>query len=56
MSSTATGSLPSIALSAPRAFSAISLIRYVFVFARKRASAYYGEVYYVVMVEEKEPA
>jgi len=31
-------------------------VRYVFVFARKRASAYYGEVYYVVMVEEKEPA
>lgn len=31
-------------------------VRYVLVFARKRASAYYGEVYYIVMVEEKEPA
>lgn len=31
-------------------------VRYVLAFARKRASAYYGEVYYVVMVEEKEPA
>ena len=30
-------------------------VKFVLAFARKRASAYYGEVYYIVMVEEKEP-
>ena len=29
-------------------------VKFVLAFARKRASAYYGEVYYIVMVEEKE--
>lgn len=31
-------------------------VKFVLAFARKRVSAYYGEVYYIVMVEEKEPA
>ena len=31
-------------------------VKFVLAFARKRVSAYYGEVYYIVMVEEKEPS